>query len=121
MKQYLKDLHSLPHISTKDLEELITVYEITRSTSARNAIVEYYLPMIPQLLYKYHSCGISLDELVQISNIHLIEIIDALDHIEPSTLRRYVSTCIDNHVLNTIRHYKNQGFISRRIPKQDSI
>lgn len=111
IRPYLADLEKLTRISSNEIESLIGIYQLTSSLSARNAIIEYFLPMVPQLLLRYARCGIDLDELLQIANIKLVEIIDLLPDTEVSSLRGFIITSINNAILNTIKHYESQGFI----------
>ena len=115
---YLKDLDKLNRLNTAELLELLAIYHLTKALSARNAIVEYYLPMIPQLLYRYTGQGVPLPDLLQSANLKLIEVIDAVPNIAISNLRGFIIRSVNNHILNMLRANNTYNQLLSNIARQ---
>jgi len=90
----------------KELLHTIELYRLTRSESARNVIIEQYLPLIPQLLLRYKGQGIPLPDLLQEANTRLIEIVSDLSP-QIDDLRAYIIKSINNRILNVLRAQGN--------------
>jgi len=103
---YLNDLESIPRMPQKELLHTIELYRLTRSESARNVIIEQYLPLIPQLLLRYKGQGIPLPDLLQEANTRLIEIVSDLSP-QIDDLRAYIIKSINNRILNVLRAQGN--------------
>lgn len=103
---YLKNLRSLPRLSSKELTEHIALYKLTQSTTLRNIIVTNYLPLIPQLIMKYHPTkGVEIEDLLSVANTKLIEVISLLPHTDIIDLRGFIITSINNCMLNMLKRF----------------
>lgn len=106
ISRYLTDLQSIQRISSIEHNNDIELYKLTGAIELRNKIIEYYLPMIPQLLLRYINQGLDIPDLLQISNEVLIDIIRALPYIEIDNLRGYIISSINHAIVKAVNRVK---------------
>lgn len=100
---YLVSIRALPRIDSPELKETLAIYRLTKSITARNKIIEHYLPLIPQIITRYAGQGIGIDDLIQEANLKLVEIITVLPDTEVTDLTALIVASINNTVLNSLK------------------
>lgn len=108
---YLKSIRALPKLSSKDFSELLGLYLLTKSLDARNEIINYYLPLVPQLIVRYVNQGVELNDLLQSANLKLIEVIEALPYLDIDDIRGYIVKSINNRLIDITRKSSNINHI----------
>ncbi len=89
---------------------LLRVYRRTGDPDARERLVELYLPLVRSLARRYAHCGESLDDLVQVGSIGLIEAIDRFDPERGSDLVSYAIPTITGEIK---RHLRDRSTVVR--------
>ena len=107
ISRYLTDLQSIQRINQLEHDSNIELYKITGSIKLRNKIIEYYLPMIPQLLLRYVNQGIDIPDLLQTSNEALIDVISTLPYNDDiDNLRGYIISSINHAIVKVLNRVK---------------
>lgn len=106
---YLESIRSLPRLDPLDLTRTLDLYRLTKSISARNRLVEHYLPLIPQIIDRYIGQGIDLDDLIQESNCKLIEVLERLSTTdEVIDIKAFIVKSISNRIIDLLRQSQRQ-------------
>ena len=78
---------------------------------ARNKLIEHNLRLVAHLVKKYDTKE-ETEDLISIGTIGLIKGIDSFDVDKGLKLTTYISKCIENEILMTLRKQKNQPVVS---------
>ena len=78
---------------------------------ARNKLIEHNLRLVAHLVKKYDTKE-ETEDLISIGTIGLIKGIDSFDVDKGLKLTTYISKCIENEILMTLRKNKNQPTVS---------
>ncbi len=78
---------------------------------ARNKLIEHNLRLVAHLVKKYDTKE-ETEDLISIGTIGLIKGIDSFDVVKGLKLSTYISKCIENEILMTLRKQKNQPALS---------
>ena len=83
----------------------------TGDKQARNKLIEHNLRLVAHLVKKYDTKE-ETEDLISIGTIGLIKGIDSFDVGKGLKLTTYISKCIENEILMTLRKQKNQPAVS---------
>ena len=83
----------------------------TGDKQARNKLIEHNLRLVAHLVKKYDTKE-ETEDLISIGTIGLIKGIDSFDVDKGLKLTTYISKCIENEILMTLRKQKNQPVVS---------
>ena len=87
--------------------ELLRAYHRDGDTSARDAVIEAYLPLVRALARRYAGRQESLDDLVQVGSIGLIKAVDRFDVDRGVELTTYAIPTIIGELK---RHFRDKGW-----------
>jgi RNA polymerase sigma-B factor len=82
---------------------LLRLYQRTSDPGARARLVEIHLPLVRSLARRYVHCGESLEDLVQVGSIGLIEAIDRFDPARGSDLVSFAIPTITGEIKKHLR------------------
>jgi RNA polymerase sigma-B factor len=92
---------------------LLERYHRHGDRTAREALVERFLPLARQLARRYQRGGEPLDDLVQVASLGLLK---AIDRFEPSRDTAFSSFAVPTILGELKRHFRDRGW-SVRVPR----
>lgn len=100
-----------PALSAAEEREYLKKFK-NGDMNARSVLIEHNMRLVAHIAKKYGSEN-SIDDLISIGSIGLIKGIDSYDFTKNNRLSSYISRCIENEVLMTLRaNKKRQGDVS---------
>ena len=99
---------------TDDLDELLSNYRETRSPDVRELLIQRFLPLVRALARRYVGRGETLEDLVQVGSIGLIQ---AVDRFEPERGKEFVPFAIPT-ITGEIRHHLRDRTAVIRVPRR---
>jgi RNA polymerase sigma-B factor len=102
-----------PACRTRDDRRLLERYRRTGDSSAREALVQRFLPLARQLARRYHGGGEPLDDLEQVAALGLLKAIDRFDPDRPTA---FSSFAVPTIVGELKRHFRDRAW-SVRVPR----
>lgn len=103
----------LPPLETGQLERLSVEYAHTRDPRLRETLVHYHQRLVRSIVTRFLGSGESLDDLMQVGNIGLI---NALDRYDPSQGTRF-STYATPTILGEIRRHFRDKTSAIKVPR----
>ena len=103
----------LPPLETGELERLSVEYARTRDIRLRETLVHYHQRLVRSIVTRFMGSGESLDDLMQVGNIGLI---NALDRYDPSQGTRF-STYATPTILGEIRRHFRDKTSAIKVPR----
>jgi RNA polymerase sigma-B factor len=107
-------LAAAPCSGRDDPGALLRAYHRTGDPAAREKLVELYLPLVRALARRYAHCGESLDDLVQVGSIGLIEAIDRFDPERGSDLAGFAIPTVTGEIKKHLRDRSSVVRMPRR-------
>jgi RNA polymerase sigma-B factor len=98
-----------------DPSVLLRVYRRTGDPTARERLVEHYLPLVRALARRFSHCGERLDDLVQVGSIGLIKAIDRFDPERGTDLASFAVPTITGEIKNHLRDRTGAVRVPRRV------
>jgi RNA polymerase sigma-B factor len=92
---------------------LLVRYHRGGDPTAREALVERFLPLARQLARRYQRAGEPLDDLVQVASLGLIK---AIDRFDPARETAFSSFAVPTILGELKRHFRDKGW-SVRVPR----
>jgi RNA polymerase sigma-B factor len=92
---------------------LLERYHADGDTTAREALVERFLPLARQLARRYQRGGEPLDDLVQVASLGLLK---AIDRFDPARETAFSSFAVPTILGELKRHFRDKGW-SVRVPR----
>jgi RNA polymerase sigma-B factor len=92
---------------------LLERYHRSGDQTAREALVERFLPLARQLARRYQRGGEPLDDLIQVASLGLLK---AIDRFEPSRDTAFSSFAVPTILGELKRHFRDRGW-SVRVPR----
>ncbi len=91
-------------LSKAELEILVELLMISKgdNRSVKDKIIEYYLPLVPQLTARFIKHGIDRDDLIQEGSIGVIKAINKLHSMDCFHVR-FVNKCINEQLIDFYR------------------
>lgn len=103
----------LPPLAAGDLERLSHEYALTRDPRLRDALILHHQRLVRSIAARFLGSGETLDDLIQVGNIGLI---NALDRFRPEQGNRF-STYATPTILGEIRRYFRDKVSSIKMPR----
>lgn len=97
-------------MTTRSDADLLHAYRDGNDASARDELIERHLPLVRALARRYAYRGESLDDLVQVGSIGLINAIDRFDFARGSSLETYAIPYVIGEIK---RHFRDRGWAVR--------
>jgi RNA polymerase sigma-B factor len=104
---------NLSSLSQGEINEMFTLWQEHRDFSARERLVEHYLPMANRLARRYWSANEPMGDLQQVAALGLIKAIDGYDTSRPNGFRSYAVPSI----LGELRRYFRDCGWSVHVPR----
>jgi RNA polymerase sigma-B factor len=98
---------------TREDRRLLEQYHQHGDRTARDALVERFLPLARQLARRYQRGGEPLDDLVQVASLGLLK---AIDRFEPDRETAFSSFAVPTILGELKRHFRDRGW-SVRVPR----
>src|SRR5688500_16447558 len=92
---------------------LLVQYHNGGDASARDALVERFLPLARQLARRYQRGGEPLDDLIQVASLGLLK---AIDRFDPNRETAFSSFAVPTILGELKRHFRDKGW-SVRVPR----
>jgi len=92
---------------------LLRRYHVEGDTSAREAVVQRFLPLARQLARRYAGAGEPLDDLVQVASLGLLK---AVDRFDPDREVAFSSFAVPTILGELKRHFRDRAW-SIRVPR----
>jgi RNA polymerase sigma-B factor len=92
---------------------LLVRYHRGGDATAREALVERFLPLARQLARRYQRAGEPLDDLIQVASLGLIK---AIDRFDPARETAFSSFAVPTILGELKRHFRDKGW-SVRVPR----
>ncbi len=103
---YMSNLNSFPkQLSKKEEEELLLRYS-KGDMEAKNKLIEHNLRLVAHIAKKYTGIFKDCDDAISIGTIGLIKGISSYNFDKKTKLSTYISRCIENEVLMSVRQSK---------------
>jgi RNA polymerase sigma-B factor len=97
----------LPNTSRLSEGELLAAYHATGERSARDELVERFMPFARKMALRYNYTHEPLDDLVQVACLGLLK---ALDRFDPSLGHRFTSFAAPTILGELKRHFRDKGW-----------
>ena len=101
-----------------DPRALLRAYRETGDPDARERLVALYMPLVRSLARRYGHCGETLEDLVQVGSIGLIEAIDRFDPERGGDLVGYAIPTITGEIMRHLRDRSTMVRMPRRLSQQ---
>jgi RNA polymerase sigma-B factor len=98
---------------SREDRRLLERYHQEADPSAREALVERFLPLARQLARRYQRGGEPLDDLVQVASLGLLK---AIDRFDPARETAFSSFAVPTILGELKRHFRDKGW-SVRVPR----
>ena len=98
---------------SREDRRLLLAYHRGGDASAREALVERFLPLARQLARRYQRGGEALDDLVQVASLGLLK---AIDRFDPTRETAFSSFAVPTILGELKRHFRDKGW-SVRVPR----
>ena len=98
---------------TREDRRLLVAYHRGGDPTAREALVERFLPLARQLARRYQRAGEPLDDLVQVASLGLLK---AIDRFDPARETAFSSFAVPTILGELKRHFRDKGW-SVRVPR----
>jgi RNA polymerase sigma-B factor len=98
---------------TREDRRLLLQYHEGGDATARDALVERFLPLARQLARRYQRGGEPLDDLVQVASLGLLK---AIDRFDPHRETAFSSFAVPTILGELKRHFRDKGW-SVRVPR----
>ena len=94
-------------LSKIELEILVELLRISKgdNRAVKDKIIEYYLPLVPQLTARFIKYGIDRDDLIQEGSIGVIKAINKFHSLDEFHVR-FVNKCINEQLIDFYRSEK---------------
>jgi RNA polymerase sigma-B factor len=106
-------LVDIPTLPPGELERLSVEYAITRDTKQRDVLVIYHQRLVRSIASRFMGAGESLEDLIQVGNIGLI---NALDRYNPQQGTRF-STYATPTILGEIKRHFRDKAVGIKVPR----
>lgn len=101
-----------------DSSSLLRAYHETGDAAAREGLVALYMPLVRSLAARYRHCGETLEDLVQVGSIGLIEAIDRFDPERGRDLAGFAIPTINGEIKRHLRDRSTIVRMPRRLSQQ---
>jgi RNA polymerase sigma-B factor len=98
---------------SREDRRLLVQYHEAADATARDALVERFLPLARQLARRYQRGGEPLDDLVQVASLGLLK---AIDRFDPQRETAFSSFAVPTILGELKRHFRDKGW-SVRVPR----
>ena len=96
MNEYAKEISRIPPLTEEETRELL-ILVANGNEQARNKLITHNMKIVVKIAYSYAtSIPLSLDELISIGSIGLINAIDNFDLTKGLKLSTLVYACVNN-------------------------
>lgn len=108
-------------LSPEDEHKALIRLKVDNDETAKKILIEHNLRLVLHIAHKFENTELEFEDLVSIGTIGLIKGIDTFDINKKNKLSTYISSCINNEILMTLRKHRRHKRRCNGIISYDDI